>query len=635
MSILWGVMKDRGPVQPREIQHLSLPTLRYGKGEPATFIQGNLGMGLLPVLSHARSERESRPLVDLTGNVLCFDGRLDNYRELEERLEQRATEPSDSEIVLAAFVRWGESCFSYLTGDWALALWSARQRALFLARDHAGTRSLYFARRPKQIQWSTYLDAFTSPSEDLHLSEEYAAAYLSGALIRDLTPYREIRAVLPGHYVVVANGEYSQKEHWSPLIRKSIRYKDLKDYDEHFLSLFGKAVARRTGPGQPILAQLSGGMDSTSIVCMSDHMRRSSDPNAVLLDTLSYFDDSETSLDERCYFSITEAYRGKTGIHLEVPFAARGFDPPFSDAGRYQFPGRDDFSVRLERTLFQKVWEKGYRSILSGVGGDEILGGIPTGLPELADLLVRGHLGRLFQRGIAWSLPQRVPLIETMSATVRYTARLYIQTNPKRRPTPTWLTKALLNSSDGANRITNVVPNRIGAAPHHLENAFSWWQIMETLPHLSPPILFRPEYRYPMLDKNLVEYMFAIPPEQLVQPTRRRALMRRALQGIVPPQILDRRRKAFQIRGPMKAIAAAQAKLEQLLSQSSLSAMGFIDLDKFRAELNSAANGNAQWYQAILRTTSYELWLRTHFSPREPSKACMEFRRTIPTLAAR
>ena len=111
-------------------------------------------------------------------------------------------------------------------------------------------------------------------------------------------------------------------------------------------------------------------------------------------------------------------------------------------------------------------------------------------------------------------------------------------------------------------------------------------------------------------------------------------MMRRALRGIVPQEILERRRKAFQIRGPMKAISSAQPKLEQLISHSLLAAMGFIDVDKFRAELSRTANGTAQWYQAILRTIGYELWLRTGSPQNEPSEG-RDFRRIAPILAAR
>jgi asparagine synthetase B (glutamine-hydrolysing) len=81
---------------------------------------------------------------------------------------------------------------------------------------------------------------------------------------------------------------------------------------------------------------------------------------------------------------------------------------------------------------------------------------------------------------------------------------------------------------------------------------------METLPHLFPQILSRLEYRYPFLDKDLVSFLFSIPREQIVRPGRRRSLMRRALVGIVPDGILERRRKAFQLRAPLAALQHAR-----------------------------------------------------------------------------
>jgi asparagine synthase (glutamine-hydrolysing) len=204
--------------------------------------------------------------------------------------------------------------------------------------------------------------------------------------------------------------------------------------------------------------------------------------------------------------------------------------------------------LELEHTLLRSVWKKGYRSLISGIGGDELLGGIPDGTPELADYLVRGNVRNLLRQAIAWSLPERNPLIATLSNTVRYTARLYLSGKHKNRQIPPWISKELRDSFPQNCRATDSFIRRVGIAPHRLENALSWWQIMETLPHLSPRVLFRPEYRYPMLDKDLVEFLFSIPPEQLVRPGRRRFMMRRALRGIVPIEILERRRKAFQLR---------------------------------------------------------------------------------------
>jgi asparagine synthase (glutamine-hydrolysing) len=634
MSILVGVLEERGALaSEQELRRLSRATERYANGPSAFSMSGRVGMCLQPYVSHERSRMEAGPCRDVYGNVVSLDGRLDNSSELAEVLGLDEAESSDSMIVLAAFLRWGEESFGRFTGDWALSLWAQREQKLFLARDHAGSRSLYFSLTGGRTQWATYLDTFTAVGAELPLSKEYAAAYLSCSAIREFTPYRDIRSVLPGHYAIVGEESVVQRPHWNPVIRASIRYQKEAEYDEHFLSLFRQAVARRTRPEERIVAELSGGMDSTSIVCISDSLRRSVNPDAELLDTISYFDDSEASLDERPYFSLTEARRGKRGTHIDVAFLHRTFDAASSEFGSYQFPGCDRFSLELEHTLLHEVWKKGYRSVISGIGGDEVLGGIPDGIPELADYLVSGRLGVFFRQAIAWSLPERSPLVETVIKATHYTAGLYTKNNPKSRPSPLWLSKELRDLRADKVQTTDIVPGRIGIAPHRLENALTWWQIMETLPHLSPQIIFRPEYRYPMLDKNLVEYLFSVPPEQLVRPGRRRFMMRRALRGIVPSEILERRRKAFQLRAPMNAIRAAQPKLERLISSSRIGEMGFIDVASLRCALKATAAGDAGWYQAVLRAIAYELWVGTRADRRGTIDTAEERQPICPSLA--
>jgi asparagine synthase (glutamine-hydrolysing) len=608
MSILWGTLKPRGTsVREAELRAASALTAQYATGDIRVHVQEHIGMGFQLNATNARTLLEQGPVCDPAGNIVCFDGRLDNFRELADMLELDDTEASDSSIVLAAFLRWKEECFARFTGDWALALWSNRDKRLFLARDHAGARTLYLHQGEDEIRWSTYLDTLLATGEEHRLSETYAAAYLSCHPVQQKTPYEGIAGILPGHYVVACEGSVHQRPHWSPLVRTTIRYKRDKEYDEQFLSVFEQAVVRRTGPGAPVLAQLSGGMDSTAIVCMSDRIRGRAE--AELLDTLSFYDDSETSLNERAYFTITEARRGKTGIHINTAFSERTFDPPFTSEGSYLLPGADSHSIVQERRLVDCAWKKGYRSVLSGIGGDEVLGGIPTPYPELAGYLVSGNLTRLSQQSLDWCLTDRSPLVFSLCETLRFTYQLYASRTPWSKPIPPWLSPTLrglaVETRDGGvARLT-----RLGASPHQVDNALSWVQIMETLPHLQPLLLFRPEYRYPMLDKDLISFLFSIPREQLVKPGRRRAMMRRALRDIVPNEILERRRKAFQLRAPLSALEGAQAKLNRLWDSSLLAQQGFIDANALRDAFTRCVNGDSQWTQAILKTIAYELWL--------------------------
>ena len=134
---------------------------------------------------------------------------------------------------------------------------------------------------------------------------------------------------------------------------------------------------------------------------------------------------------------------------------------------------------------------------------------------------------------------------------------------------------------------------------------------METLPHLFPQLLLRPEYRYPFLDKDLVNYLFSIPREQILRPGRRRSLMRRALANIVPHEVLERRRKAYQLRAPLYALQQAHDVVEKLFANSMLADAGLIDITALRQSLRRTAEGDPAWWQAVLRTIALELWLRS------------------------
>ena len=617
MSMIFGLLKESGlAVTEYELENLAAATERYATGITALYRIGRLGMGVQPYCSHERSAMETAPAIGADNSVLSFDGRLDNYRDLAEQLGLVAQTTPDSQIVLSAFGRWGEDCFRHFVGDWALALWSEKDQSLYLARDHAGTRSLYLQTEEHRMMWSSYLDTFQRGDVKPGVSEDYAACYLACRPIGHLTAYDGILSVPPAHCLVIRSNIVARHSHWTPLVRGVTVYSSDGDYESHFLALFEQSLERRTGPGAPILAQLSGGMDSTAIVCLSDRLRRSTDPHCKILDTISFFDDSEASLNETPYFSLVEDRRGKVGIHLDTAFSQRTFEPHDTSKGLYLSPGADSFSIQQETQLWKVVWQGGYRSILSGIGGDEVLGGVSNPFPELADHLVSGSWRRWLRQAVAWSLIDRSPLLGTLIGTVEYAARLYANITFDERDVPPWISTSLRDRLRCRTR-RSIVRSYLGVEPHRVENCRAWWAIMETLPHLFPQLLSRIEYRYPFLDRDLVEFLFSIPPEQLLRPGRRRSLMRRALVEIVPHEILERRRKAFQLRAPLSALQQAYPKLLKLFADAAIASAGFVDIAQLRRSLKAIAEGDPKWRQAMLKTIALELWMKPYLQGTE------------------
>jgi asparagine synthase (glutamine-hydrolysing) len=601
MSVIFGIRAlDGRPIESQEFERLARCSERYAPDGTSFRVDGEIGMGFQAYHTHQRSHLESQPLVDGHGNTLAFDGRLDNYRDLCGLLGVPACESSDSLIVLKAFDRWGDDCFSQFVGDWSLALWSPASHTLYLARDHAGTRTLYFEQTKDHILWSTYLETFFVTEKTRGLDSDFAASYLGSLPIGELTPYKGIRAVPSAHFLRFEQHRKLEVPHWTPLFRDKLLYRTDVECERHFFSLFRQAVARRSAPDDPVIAQLSGGMDSTSVVAMSDFIRAGAGTEG-LIDTVSYYDDSEPNWNERPYFTAVEKHRGKVGTHIPTLFSARTVDRP--DRG-YLLPGADANTAAIEERLESSIGPGRYRAVISGVGGDELLGGPINPLPELADYLARGEIAGLFRRATAWCIAERVPIVHLLPEVIRFAAKLYFPFRNNTVNCPSWYTSRL---HDVLHHLENRGGASVRSLPSFLDGRRMWMSILETQPHCFPSLRVRYEYRYPLLDRDLADFLLRVPPVQIRRPGNRRSLMRRAMRGIVPIEVLERKRKAFPARALSLFLLDHRHQINALFRESRLGAMGYIDETKFRRELYRS---DFDQTKPLTKMIGLELWLR-------------------------
>jgi asparagine synthase (glutamine-hydrolysing) len=135
---------------------------------------------------------------------------------------------------------------------------------------------------------------------------------------------------------------------------------------------------------------------------------------------------------------------------------------------------------------------------------------------------------------------------------------------------------------------------------------------METCPHTNPNSISRYEYRYPYLDRDLVDFLFRVPREELLQPGRRRLLMRRALKGIVPEEVLERRRKAFLSRNLPRLLESSHERIAALTAESPFVVAGNLDCNEIAQAINNAVERREdRWTQALLKTAYFLLWLNS------------------------
>ena len=248
--------------------------------------------------------------------------------------------------------------------------------------------------------------------------------------------------------------------------------------------------------------------------------------------------------------------------------------------------------------------------MLSGTGGDEVTGGVPTPTPELEDLLASAHFIQLAHRLKAWSLNKRAPWFHLLlEALGRFLPPAVIRIPQSRKPAP-WVDPEFAKRNQTALKGYESRVRLFGPPPSFQENLLTLDALRRQLAcdTLSTEPCY--EKRYPYLDRNLLEFLFAIPREQLVRPGQRRSLMRRSLVGIVPDEILQRRRKAFAGRS-MRAALLEQCPISEGSSEQLLcSSLGIVDESGFAECLQRFRQEHEFPIVPFMRTIGLELWLR-------------------------
>jgi asparagine synthase (glutamine-hydrolysing) len=253
---------------------------------------------------------------------------------------------------------------------------------------------------------------------------------------------------------------------------------------------------------------------------------------------------------------------------------------------------------------------QGNRVVLSGIGGDEVTGGVPTPTPELEDLLARGQFRRLAHQLKVWALNKRKPWFHLFFEAARGFLPPTLVGVPKhKRPAP-WLNPAFVKRNHAVLQGYETKLKLFGPLPTFQENVSTLQTLQRQLScdalSSDPPR----EKRYPYLDRSLLEFMYSVPREQLVRPGHRRSLMRRALVGIVPDELLNRKRKAFVARAPLTAISSDWSRLVEMTQHMVSISLGIVEEKRFLEALQRARHGQEVSTITVMRTLGIETWLR-------------------------
>ena len=582
--------RDEADVNAVEPMLAALP----GQGEAGQLDLGAARFGFRNLWAASATEDGRGALCSRRELTIAADARLDNRSELAEALGVAGPEktgPRDGQLILRAYERWGADCPVHLQGDYAFAVWDSGRRELFCARDAVGARPFYYSLEPgRRFTFaSDAAAALAAPGVADELDEAHVAAFLMGGA-NDIggTFFRAVRSLPPGHSITVGADSERVRRWWCPENAPAVHGASDEDYARQFLDLYKRAVRDRLRDAQPLGVHLSGGLDSSSIaVLAARELRPAGDrPHAFCWHPPPGKQLAEDEADE---YRLIEAVCAQEQLAPRYHAVSVNHVLAMLRRDGVRFPNRDG-TLGHEVLVQRSAAELGVRVILSGWGGDEVAS--YSGAGYYAELLREGNLARLMQEARElsnrpWRFIVRnalLPLAHPRAAHVA--AKLLRGEMPRRRgggfAHPDLARKhgkPRTAARTASVRATQLERLNLG----HLAQRMEDWG--------SSGARLGIEYRYPLLDRRLIEFVLGLPPEQFRSGPRSRWFMRRALRSVLPAKVLEQSVKSDPARyRPLGAATdeALLAVLQQLDARAEPPVRaGYVEMVKLRAALEA------------------------------------------------
>lgn len=523
-----------------------------GPDDSGIFVEDGVGFGQRRLAIIDVSAAGHQPMTSVDGRlVLIFNGEIYNYRELKAELSDYPFQTgTDTEVILAAYNRWGKECVHRFNGMFAFAIWDRQEKEVLIFRDRLGIKPLYFYQHKDSFIFSSEIRAV--------LASGLVPRKLNKAALWDYLRYQTVHApetmvagvemLLPGHFIQVKEMEVKVEKYWAieenySKVAEGKSYNEIKQ-DVHDLLL--KAVERRLVADVPFGAFLSGGIDSSAIVALMCQV------SSQTVKTFSVtFEEEEFSEAKYAALVAKKYHTTHTEIRLKpedflnlIPSALKAMDHPSGD-------GPNTFVVS------KVTKEAGITMALSGLGGDELFAGY--------DVFKR--LSRLSRYNWVTTLPRGMrkmvgDLIITSSSSVAATKIGQMLGMPDwqlpqiypitRQVLPDEVIQPLVQSNtDRSNRVQRIVSQsqrQAGSLPYLSQVA-----VAEITTYMQNTLLrdtdqmsmaHALEVRVPFLDHKLVEYVTGIS-DKMKYPYSPKKLLTDAMAHLIPEEVVNRPKMGF------------------------------------------------------------------------------------------
>lgn len=659
MSAICGIFQlDGEPVARDDIAAMSAALAHRGPDRDGVWSDNGVALGHRLLITTPESLAEHQPILCLQPElVLVADARIDNRSELLGALQlPRGDGLTDSDVILASYKRWGQDCAKRLVGDFAFAIWDARSRALFCARDPMGVRPFYYFRSDRLFAFGSEIKAlFTLASVDSVVDTDEIALFIGGSHEdRSRTMYRDVMRLPAAHTMVVTEDGVTLRQYWSADSASDVRYTTDDDYIEGFREIFSSSVSARLRSAHSVGATLSGGLDSSSIVCMARRLKQEGGPLHTFSVVFPGLPERELRLiDERPF---VDAVLGLGGL---APHFVRGDElSPLRDARRIVWHLDEPYSapnLYLHWGMYEAAKQQGVRVVLDGFDGDSA---ISHGFGRLTGLARANNWDTLEAELLAFSAqhgksPRRaldtyvLPHLAELAQQRRYVSWVRFAANAARRfglsrtrlaieygvkPTFTSLGSRSRGRRSDAPDLSLLEPglaarlNRQTVVAQRAELHTAIQSEREShVQGLSQPLYqltleiadksaaaFGVEARYPYFDRRLIEFCLGLPEDQKFGGGWPRLLFRRAMTGILPPMIQWRSTKSNLAPNFHRRFREVDVVADETFNEACLGP--YLRLDRLRSlrarYRASETEPMSREALALFRTAVLGMWLK-------------------------
>jgi asparagine synthase (glutamine-hydrolysing) len=621
ISVIYNL--DGRPLDSAPLRRMTDAISHRGVDASGEWIDGPVGLAHRMFWTTPQSLQEKQPWRDDSADLtLTMDGRVDNRDELRRAVEARGItlrSETDAELIVRAYQCWGSECPRHVIGDFAFALWDGCKRELFCARDVLGIRPLYFYADRRTLLCASELHQLLEhdavpPRPNEGMIAEYLAASPTS---REETLFNGILRLPPAHCLRVNSDGVRQFRYWDIDPAAQVSHPTDDEYAEHFFDIFQEAVRCRLRSSHRLGSELSGGLDSSSVVSMVGWLRERRGCSDAGFETFSLVFPG-LACDERDYIAaVTERWRFPSNL---VAAKVSGPSCYLDQARRYKDLPDYPNSV-MSYDLRAAASRNGFRVLLGGDGGDQWLDG---SCYHYADLLRRLRIGDairqarcdartlsagrvarpLFQYGVLPLIPE------------------WVKSRTRRAKAPEWIDERLAAMTCLGERLRRRASL---CAPASFAQRDLYRTLSDGWPAHGNETSDRAlaslgiEQRHPLDDRRIIEFAMALPEPQRRRGDQRRFILRSAMRGLLPEGV--RRRVTKADFSHVLAESLSRSGGECLFDSLAISDAGWVSAagarSKYQHMLKLYRAGDERYTEhvwPVWMIFGVESWYRTVFS---------------------